>query len=124
MHGLHSFRYSRNDPRSPRGFYGQRTTDPFFGSMPEFSSRSSSKKMNSSFQEMHGGRRSVDSMNFPSSLSRNSSRWNTTPIMFSNSQGMMKPSPIERNLDCTLEELCFGCTKKIKITRDVLTNTG
>ncbi|XP_065880400.1 uncharacterized protein [Euphorbia lathyris] len=47
-----------------------------------------------------------------------------TPIMFSNSTGLIKPAPLHKSLDCTLEELSFGCTKKIKVTRDVLTNTG
>ncbi|KAF8008769.1 hypothetical protein BT93_K2430 [Corymbia citriodora subsp. variegata] len=75
-------------------------------------------------------RRSTDSMTFvPSSLSRSSSRMSSlsrssTPIMFSNSTGMLKPPAIERTLQCTLEELCYGCMKKIKVTRDVLTNTG
>jgi DnaJ family protein B protein 13 len=44
--------------------------------------------------------------------------------MFSNSTGKMKPPAIERPLECTLDELCYGCMKKIKITRDVITNTG
>jgi hypothetical protein len=45
--------------------------------------------------------------------------------MFSNSMGKMKPPAIERPLECTLEELCYGCMKKIEITRDVIiTNTG
>ncbi|KAF7816841.1 protein psi1-like [Senna tora] len=47
-----------------------------------------------------------------------------TPIMFSNSRGMQKPPPIEKRLECTLEELCYGCQKKIKIIREVLTYTG
>ncbi|XVF39299.1 hypothetical protein PTKIN_Ptkin01aG0023600 [Pterospermum kingtungense] len=57
-------------------------------------------------------------------LSRSSSRRNGNPIMFSNSNGMVKPPPIEKQLECTLEELCYGCTKKVKITRDVLTESG
>ncbi|KAI4366601.1 hypothetical protein MLD38_022461 [Melastoma candidum] len=126
MNGLNGFRYSMKDPRSPRGFIGQRVTiDPHLSPVPSFSSaRSVSRKMNSfSFKEMQG-RRSLDAMTYQASLSRNSSRRTTTPIMFSNSQGMMKPGPIEQDLECTLEELCFGCTKKIKVTRDVLTNAG
>lgn len=47
-----------------------------------------------------------------------------TPIMFSNSRGMLKPPPVEKKLECTLEELCYGCQKKIKIIREVLTATG
>ncbi|XP_040870614.1 uncharacterized protein [Glycine max] len=56
--------------------------------------------------------------------SRNASRKRDTPIMYSNSSGMLKPPPIEKRLECTLEDLCYGCKKKIMITRDVLTDTG
>ncbi|KAI3442703.1 DnaJ_C domain-containing protein [Psidium guajava] len=70
-------------------------------------------------------RRSTDSATIvPASISRSSSRMSSTPIMFSNSTGMLKPPAIERTLECTLEELCYGGMKKIKVTRDVLTNTG
>ncbi|CAN1240471.1 DnaJ homolog subfamily B member 13 [Linum grandiflorum] len=45
--------------------------------------------------------------------------------MFSNSTGRkVKPPPVQKNLDCTLEELFYGCTKKVKVTRDVLTDRG
>ncbi|KAF2296711.1 hypothetical protein GH714_001378 [Hevea brasiliensis] len=37
---------------------------------------------------------------------------------------MVKPPTVQKDLECTLEELCYGCMKKIKVTRDVLTNTG
>ncbi|KAJ4953398.1 hypothetical protein NE237_030230 [Protea cynaroides] len=58
-------------------------------------------------------------------LSRSTSRRNsTTPIMFSSSNTKTKPPPIEKQLACTLEELLNGCTKKIKVTRDVITKTG
>lgn len=57
-------------------------------------------------------------------LSKSTSRRSSTPIMYSNSNGLMKPPPIEQTLECTLEELCFGCTKRIVITRDVVTNDG
>ncbi|CAI8598051.1 unnamed protein product [Vicia faba] len=53
-----------------------------------------------------------------------STRKNGAPIMYSNSSGMLKQPPIEKNLECTLEELCYGCTKKIMITRDVFADTG
>ncbi|KAH7685338.1 Dnaj-like subfamily b member 13 protein [Dioscorea alata] len=42
---------------------------------------------------------------------------------FSNSL-RRKPPPIERKLECTLEELCHGCRKDIKFTRDVVTKAG
>ena len=57
--------------------------------------------------------------------SRNGSiRKSGTPIMYSNSSGILKLPPIEKILECTLEELCFGCLKIITITRDIFTNTG
>lgn len=58
------------------------------------------------------------------SLSRNKSTQSTTPIVFSQSTAKKKPPPVERKLECALEELLDGCVKKIKITRDVITETG
>ncbi|XP_073128423.1 uncharacterized protein [Henckelia pumila] len=57
-------------------------------------------------------------------LSKATSRRSTTPIFFSQSAVRRKPQPIEKKLECTLEELCVGSVKKIKITRDVISNTG
>nr|BAB86234.1 putative heat shock protein [Oryza sativa Japonica Group] len=37
---------------------------------------------------------------------------------------MRKAPPLERKLDCTLEELCHGCKKEVKFTRDVVTKNG
>ncbi|XP_062097507.1 uncharacterized protein LOC133803471 [Humulus lupulus] len=56
--------------------------------------------------------------------SNNNNNNNNNPIMFSNSSGMLKPPPIEKKLECTLEELCYGCQKKLKITRDVINDLG
>jgi len=57
--------------------------------------------------------------------SRNGScRRSGTPIMYSNSSGRLKPPPIEKNIECTLDELCHGCKKTVMITRDVLKDTG
>lgn len=44
--------------------------------------------------------------------------------MYSNSSGVVKPPTLEETLECTLEELCFGCIKKIKTTRDAIANDG
>ncbi|KAB2620400.1 hypothetical protein D8674_039343 [Pyrus ussuriensis x Pyrus communis] len=60
----------------------------------------------------------------PESLSRSVSKRSTTPIVFSRTTARKKPRPIEKKLAFTLEELCHGCVKKIKITRDVINNTG
>ena len=47
------------------------------------------------------------------------------PILYSSSsEKVAKPQATEKKLSCTLEELCNGCTKKIKIKRDVITTSG
>ncbi|KAL3845516.1 hypothetical protein ACJIZ3_002919 [Penstemon smallii] len=81
-------------------------------------SRSTSKRIQNTATMSR--RNSLD----PHSLSRCTSRKGSTPIMYSNSNGLIKPPPMEQQLDCTLEELCFGCTKKIKIARDAITENG
>ncbi|KAK7328287.1 hypothetical protein VNO77_22390 [Canavalia gladiata] len=58
------------------------------------------------------------------SLSSNLSRRATTPIIFSQSTARRKPSEVERTLSCTLEDLCFGSIKKIKVTRDAIKHPG
>ncbi|KAL9241893.1 hypothetical protein vseg_015953 [Gypsophila vaccaria] len=57
-------------------------------------------------------------------LSRSTSRRSTTPIIFSQTTPRKKPQAIEKKLECSLEELCFGAIKKIKINRDVLSDEG
>ncbi|KAL0384579.1 UNVERIFIED_CONTAM: DnaJsubfamily B member 5 [Sesamum radiatum] len=57
-------------------------------------------------------------------LSKIGSRRCTTPIFFSQSAVRKKPPPVEKKLECTLEELCHGCVKKIKITRDAISSSG
>ncbi|KAL6525067.1 hypothetical protein OROMI_030660 [Orobanche minor] len=59
---------------------------------------------------------------FQRSLSRSASR--TGPILYTSSHGLIRPPANEHQLDCTLEELCFGCIKKIKITRDAINRNG
>ncbi|KAK7412054.1 hypothetical protein VNO78_03500 [Psophocarpus tetragonolobus] len=62
---------------------------------------------------------------FPAfSLSNSLSHRLTTPIIFSQTTARKKPPEVERNLQCTLENLCFGCIKKIKVTRDVIKYPG
>lgn len=46
------------------------------------------------------------------------------PIIFSQSTSRRKLQPIEKKLECTLEELFNGCIKKVIITRDVVATTG
>ncbi|XP_021865000.2 uncharacterized protein [Spinacia oleracea] len=57
-------------------------------------------------------------------LSKSTSRRSTTPIIFSQSTTRKKPQHVEKRLECSLEELCFGGIKKIKITRDVISDIG
>ncbi|OMO94966.1 hypothetical protein CCACVL1_05668 [Corchorus capsularis] len=96
-----------------------RSMDTFFSSVnPCPVPRTTSKRSPSpspnpmpSFVNRNGSFRSVDSTPkgiFPETLSRSSSRWSSNPIMFSNSTGTIKPPPIERKLECTLEDLCYG----------------
>ncbi|KAG6776096.1 hypothetical protein POTOM_019600 [Populus tomentosa] len=126
MNGIHSFRYN---PSSPRGFFRHKSTDGCFPNISSPLSRSGSLKSPSrklSFRKRNTSQKRTDSRHgLSASLSRNASQKNASTIMFSNSTGKMKPPAIERLLECTLEELCYGCMKKIEITRDVIiTNTG
>ncbi|KAK4375101.1 hypothetical protein RND71_005778 [Anisodus tanguticus] len=57
-------------------------------------------------------------------VSDNPSRIASKPIIFSQSTSRRKPQPIEKKMECTLEELCSGCVKKVMITRDVVATTG
>ncbi|KAJ0789513.1 putative chaperone DnaJ, HSP40/DnaJ peptide-binding protein [Helianthus annuus] len=52
-----------------------------------------------------------------------SKRTNST-IIYSNANGLQKPPDMVKRLECTLEELCFGCIKRVNITRDILTSEG
>ena len=128
-HGSRSMR--ENDPKisrhrsydssmfrnaSRRGLNPQPSSSSQFRSVSRRSAESMPSRLNSGL--------SVDSASSSPMLSKSGSRRSTTPIMFSNSSGVLKPPPIEKQLECTLEELCFGCMKKIKVTRDVILNTG
>ncbi|KAI4296237.1 hypothetical protein L6164_036211 [Bauhinia variegata] len=58
------------------------------------------------------------------SLSRNISCKGSTPIIFSQTTVRRKHPPVEKKLECTLEELCFGGVKKVQYTRDIILNPG
>uniref|UniRef100_A0A7N0SV94 J domain-containing protein n=1 Tax=Kalanchoe fedtschenkoi TaxID=63787 RepID=A0A7N0SV94_KALFE len=60
----------------------------------------------------------------PGSLPTSVNRRVGNPIIYSQSTVRRKPPPIERKLECTLEELCHGSVKKIKITRDAINDMG
>lgn len=92
--------------------------------------RSTSRKSQSTMQPAKASlsramsQRDASSAAFTCALSRSASRTGSTPILYSNSNGLMKPAAMEQQLDCTLEELCFGCIKKVTITRDAVTDNG
>ncbi|CAL2236384.1 unnamed protein product [Prunus armeniaca] len=57
-------------------------------------------------------------------LSRSISKRSPTPIVFSRTTARKKAPPVEKRLGFTLEQLCHGCVKKIKLTRDVINDAG
>jgi hypothetical protein len=149
MNGVDSFRYNGdgiggNDPTSPRRLFRHQSVDNCFPSITSPLSRCGTKRSKtptrSSVYRSVSREGSTDAMPSPGSMRQQRTNSNpsppslskgrsgrssiSAPIMFSNSSGMLKPAPIEKKLDCTLEELCYGCKRKIKITRDVVTNTG
>nr|XP_043608557.1 dnaJ homolog subfamily B member 4-like [Erigeron canadensis] len=67
-------------------------------------------------------RKSMDSDSFHTAP--HLSRRNSSTIIYSNANGLRKPPDVVKRLECTLEELCFGCIKNCNIKRDVLTNDG
>ncbi|XP_051124084.1 uncharacterized protein LOC127246640 isoform X2 [Andrographis paniculata] len=68
------------------------------------------------------GRRSVDAATMKQYLSR--TKTTSSCILYSNSHGLIKPPAIEHYLHCTLDDLCFGCVKKIQTTRDAVSDNG
>ncbi|CAN1240464.1 DnaJ homolog subfamily B member 13 [Linum grandiflorum] len=151
MNEIHSLRYTPPDNPStttttattPNGFFKQKTKEDFLRTITSPLSRITSKRSPSpsptpstlSRNNTTNTNTSTSTNKAASSLtrdvsqrsnavfSRNPSERSTTPIMFSNSTGRkVKPPPVQKNLDCTLEELFYGCTKKVKVTRDVLTD--
>ncbi|KAL3513645.1 hypothetical protein ACH5RR_026362 [Cinchona calisaya] len=151
MKGMHDLRY--NEEGSPRGISKRRSVEKAYfthsplssppvsrstspsshsrSTSPSPLSRSASKRSVTPIRSAAANllrsmsrRKSVEATTLPSSLLRSVSRRGSTPIMYSNSNGIMKPPAMELTLECTLEELCFGCIKKIKITRDSVTDDG
>ncbi|XP_015581096.1 chaperone protein DnaJ 1 [Ricinus communis] len=85
-------------------------------------SRRTSPTLHDSSRSKSTCRRSASETEIPSLTRSLTKKGNTTPIVYSQSTAWRIPSPIERKLACTLEELCHGCVKKIKITRDIISN--
>ncbi|KAJ6715464.1 DNAJ-like protein SUBFAMILY C MEMBER [Salix viminalis] len=87
---------------------------------PTFLPKSASSRDNSSKNESHRrGSSDMEKLVLQTSMSRLSPR---SSIIFSQSTHLRKPPPIEKKLECTLEELCYGCVKQIMISRDVIIN--
>ncbi|CAN1268787.1 DnaJ homolog subfamily B member 13 [Linum perenne] len=132
MNGIHNLGYDTTDnpsATSPNGIFKQKTKDDFLRTITSPLSKITSKRCPSPCPKPSTSSSSFSkSATHPASssvLSRNASERSTTPIMFSNSTGRkVKPPPVYKNLECTLEDLFYGCTKKVKVTRDVLTDRG
>ncbi|VFQ81776.1 unnamed protein product [Cuscuta campestris] len=111
-------RRGKTPPPTPMDFYAhlQKSTQGATGSGPNTPSSSSSAAAPST---------PTGAGNNPASLSKITSRRNNMPpIIFSQSIARRKPPAVERKLECTLEELCHGRAKVVKITREVISNTG
>ncbi|CAI9115409.1 OLC1v1016308C1 [Oldenlandia corymbosa var. corymbosa] len=154
MNGKQELRYSNGDQVSPRGMPKHQSYDKAYFTQSPLSSpptsrnpsplpnsrsispsplsRSSSKRSQTpirsaaaSLLKSMSRRKSVEATTPTSSLSRNASRRSSTTIIYSNSHKLiLKPPPMIKTLECTLEELCFGCIKKMKITRAAVTEDG
>ncbi|XP_027093744.1 uncharacterized protein [Coffea arabica] len=142
MNGMHDCRY--NEEGSPRGIPKRGSYEKAYftrsplssppasrNTSPSPLSRSTSKRSLTPIRSAAANllrsmsrRKSAEATTLPSTLSRSVSRKASTTIMYSNSNGLMKPPAMEMTLECTLEELCFGCIKKMKITRDSVTDDG
>uniref|UniRef100_A0A5B7AGA1 J domain-containing protein n=1 Tax=Davidia involucrata TaxID=16924 RepID=A0A5B7AGA1_DAVIN len=138
--GVHDLRSNAEEMRcdnstSPRCFYRHVSINGYTTTIPSPLSRSTSLSRlsrrsghGSPSLSRSGSRRTRTPTRAAapvSQLSRSAScRRSSATIMYSNSNGVMKPPAMEKQLECTLEELCFGCIKKINITRDVITNNG
>ncbi|KAE8656330.1 Eukaryotic aspartyl protease family protein isoform 1 [Hibiscus syriacus] len=80
--------------------------DAFFTSVPLriASERSPAPRPNSFKNNINENSKNADRSAFDENQSRSSSsKWNDEPITYSNSNLMVKPPAIERNLECTLE---------------------
>ncbi|KAI3836408.1 hypothetical protein MKW98_008169 [Papaver atlanticum] len=128
-------RSRREDPTTPKGSFFRHLRADSNGGSPTSLSKSSSRRSHtpqpcrpkSLLKSL--SRRSTTptpSSNRADSLSKSMSRRSasTTPIMFSCSSERAKLPPVEKTLECTLEELCHGCVKKIEVTRDLLKDNG
>ncbi|KAL6215000.1 hypothetical protein ACLB2K_014432 [Fragaria x ananassa] len=113
---------TRSASHTPSRSHKKRTTRKSCSASPETSTSSGRKSSNDSVSATPFSRSTTPISKSGPVLNCESRR--STTIMFSNSSGMLKPPAIEKQLECTLEELCFGCNKKMKVTRVVVKDTG
>ncbi|KAM6542056.1 hypothetical protein CsatB_006503 [Cannabis sativa] len=119
----HSFRCnSQNNQNNNNNMYKHQSADNYL--FPNNSTTNPKRKSSMDYYYCNSSSSSPPPNFFEKIPSSRHSSINNNPIMFSNSSGMLKPPPIEKKLECTLEELCYGCQKKLKITRDVINNLG
>ncbi|CAL9214495.1 unnamed protein product [Arabidopsis halleri] len=132
-HGLKSRPVSNNASpmtspfTSPRG--KDQTLGDLFGSVQKLSSPPSNSPINGVKQSSPSSTslpfsKSKSTRDPAGSIAKSISRRSTTPIVFSQSTPPKKPPAVEKKLECTLEELCHGGVKNIKIKRDIITDEG
>ncbi|KAK9167492.1 hypothetical protein Scep_002683 [Stephania cephalantha] len=113
--------YTNNDEDSSfrRGAFRHQSLDNFF------SPPSTSTSMAPNFLSKSSSTRTFNP-NTPSlnTLSKSASRRSSVNISYSGFLSKKKVLPVEKKVECTLEELCYGCEKKINITRDVHSDNG
>ncbi|XP_065871910.1 uncharacterized protein, partial [Euphorbia lathyris] len=114
-------------PKSRSKSTGRRSKSQTLPVSPTYLSSNGSKRSTSP-SSVRGSRRSNDGVGKRSASETeiptivNPTLKTPTPILYSQSTTWRTPQAIEMKLDCTLEELCHGCVKKIAISRDVISN--
>ncbi|KAK9162292.1 hypothetical protein Syun_003194 [Stephania yunnanensis] len=109
----------QNQNSTMMGAFRHQSLDNFF------SPPSTSTSMAPNFLSKSSSTRTFNP-NTPSlnTLSKSASRRSSVNISYSGFLSKKKVLPVEKKVECTLEELCYGCEKKINITRDVHSDNG
>ncbi|KAK1266699.1 hypothetical protein QJS04_geneDACA009131 [Acorus gramineus] len=84
---------------------------------PSTSSSASYKHRTADFSSRNASRR-------PAANTTSSFSYTTAGATTGVGGGRRKPPAVEKKLECSLEDLCFGCVKKMMITRDVISPDG
>ncbi|KAL0697591.1 hypothetical protein Bca4012_053713 [Brassica carinata] len=130
-HSSHGLKNNASPVTSPLatspGGKDQTSLADLFGDVEGLTSPPLTKSRSKRDEENRGSstfRKSKSTRDTVGSMGRSISRRSSTPIVFSQSTPPKKPPAVERMLECTLEELCHGGVKNIKITRDIITDEG